>query len=342
MTIKKPQTTTLIDTFSQGYAAINRRPWLVLVPILLNLYLWFGAHLSFGPLITDLHATMQRLGGNVAEQSDLQAQYTDQLLALGQVDMRQQIAVLNFIPTLTTTIVTSLDTGDGSRGFPIIQSVPRLIDTQRTDTIRVSSVSGALLAFLLLNGLMLPLSAAFLTLVAEAVRRDRATPGAELRRSGRAALAILGYIGVLIGVALALGLPFLFLAALLIYFSPTLGLMMFSLLMIVWFWVKIYVGFAPEAIVVSGIGPLRALHASFNIVRRNLWSTLGFLALSYIIAMGTGVLWLTLASTSTIGVIVASVGGAYLGSGLLAARMAFYRERLRRWQGAVAPSHQSL
>src|SRR5919108_2490250 len=173
LTIKKPQTTTLIDTFSEGYAAINRRPWLVLVPILLNLYLWFGAHLSFGPLIADLHMAMRRLEGGTAEESELRAQYTDQLLALGQVDMRQQIAVLNFIPTLTTNVVTSVDSGDGSQGFPMIQSVPQLIDTQRTDTIKVSSVPGALLAFLLLNTLVLPLSAVFLTLVAAAVRSDR-------------------------------------------------------------------------------------------------------------------------------------------------------------------------
>ena len=335
MTIKKPQTTTLIDTFSEGYAAINRRPWLVLVPILLNLYLWFGAHLSFGPLIADLHVAMRRLEGGTAEESELRAQYTDQLLALGQVDMRQQIAVLNFIPTLTTNVVASVDSGDGSQGFPMIQSVPQLIDTQRTDTIQVSSVPGALLAFLLLNMLVLPLSAAFLTQVAAAVRSDRAAPATWLRRAWRATLAILGYVGVLVGVALALGLPFLFLTVLLIYFSPTLGLLMFSLLLIIWFWIKIYVGFAPEAIVVSGVGPLRALHASFNIVRRNLWSTLGFLALSYIIAVGTGLLWMSLASSSTIGVIVAIVGSAYLGSGLLAARMAFYRERLRRWQNAI-------
>jgi hypothetical protein len=94
-------------------------------------------------------------------------------------------------------------------------------------------------------------------------------------------------------------------------------------------------GFAREAIVVSGVGPLWALHASFNIVRRNLMGTLGFLALSWLIAVGSGVLWLNLAQRSTIGLIVAIVGSAYLGSGLLAARMAFYRERLRRWQNTV-------
>ena len=34
---------------------------------------------------------------------------------------------------------------------------------------------------------------------------------------------------------------------------------------------------------------------------------------------------------------VAIVGSAYIGSGLLAARMAFFSERLRRWQAAPVP-----
>jgi hypothetical protein len=65
---------------------------------------------------------------------------------------------------------------------------------------------------------------------------------------------------------------------------------------------------------------------------------MGLLALSWMISVGSGVLWLSLAQGSTIGLLVAIGVSAYLGSGLLAARMAFYRERLRRWQGATAPA----
>lgn len=345
MTVKKPQTTTLIDTFSEGYAAVNRRPWLVLVPILLNLYLWFGAQLSFAPLINDLHAALRLLQRDTPGQSELEAQYSDQVLALGQVDMRQQFlsqhAIFNFIPTLTMYVVGASDASSGAPGVPLVQAVPRLIDPQRSDTIYVSSLGGALLAFVLINALALPLSAAFLTQLAAAVRGDWPPLATWLRRVGRASLALLGYIGVFAGVMLALGLPFLFLSFLLIYLSPALGLLALSLLTIALFWARIYVGFAPEAIAVSGVGPLQAMYASFNIVRRNFWSTLGFLALYYVIAIGSGVIWLSLAHASTAGLIVAIVGSAYLSSGLLAARMAFYRERLRRWQGAVAPARPS-
>jgi len=336
LTIKKPQTVSLIDTFSEGFAAVNRRPWLVLLPILVNLYVWFGAQLSFAPLLTDLAAIM-RMSTASAEQTGLPAQPADLLRNLGQVDMRQGLAELNFIPTLTMYQIVTADASGSPIGIPLVQQMPQPIVPDRGEAILVYDVGGLLLALVLLNALALPLSALFLTQVAEAVRGERGVLATGLRRAWRAMLAILGWVGVVLGVGLALGLPFVCLVGMLLYFSPPLGLFMFGILTILGFWIGIYLGFANEAIAISGVGPLRALHASFNIVRRNFWGTLGLLALSWLISAGSGVLWLSLAQGSTIGLLVAIGGSAYLGSGLLAARMAFYRERLRRWQSAVAP-----
>src|SRR5512144_563183 len=92
LTIKKPQTASLIDTFSEGYTAINRRPWLVLLPILVNLYIWFGTQLSFEPLLTDL-ATFMRMSAGAAAQESLPAQPAEQLRSVGILDMRQSVAV---------------------------------------------------------------------------------------------------------------------------------------------------------------------------------------------------------------------------------------------------------
>jgi hypothetical protein len=331
LTVNKPQTASLIDTFSEGYAAVNRRPWLVLLPILVNLYLWFGTQLSFEPLIVDLSSLMRLSAG---AESSLQMQPAEQLRTLGILDMRQIVAVLNYIP-LTIYVFDAFGTGGGALGLPMSRAMPQLVDAGQANPIQVSNLGGALLAFALLNAIALPLSVAFLTKVAEAVRGDRATAATWLRRVWRAALGILGCIGVLAGIGLALGLPFMFFAGLLFWLSPAIGILVVLMLWVALLWSRIYLGFAREAIVVSGVGPLRALHASFNIVRRNLMGTLGFLALSWLISVGSGVLWLSLAQGSTIGLLVAIAGSAYLGSGLLAARMAFYRERLRRWQNTV-------
>jgi hypothetical protein len=333
LTITKPQNATLIDSIGEGYAAINRRPWIVLLPVVLNLYLWFGAQLSFGPLFTNISSLLKSLQPNLLDQSEMQTMF-DELLAGGSVDLRPQLAALNLVPTLRQYVVGTVDTGAGSAGVPVVQEVPRLIDPQRADTIQVSTAGEAMLAFLVLNALAVTLSAVFLTQVGAAVRRSW-LPGGGLGPALRVGLAILGSIGAILGVALALGLPFIFFATLLMFLNQTLGLLALELLFVIGFWVRIYIGFYPEAIVVGGQGPLRAIYTSFNVVRRNFWGTLGFLAISLIISLGSGVIWHRLVGT-TAGLIVAIVGSAYIGSGLLAARMAFFRERLRRWQSAPA------
>ncbi len=332
MTITKPQNATLIDSISEGYGAINRRLWLVLIPLALNLYLWFGAQLSLAPLITSIANTLKSVNPAIANQGDMPAVY-DQFLATGGLDLRQQLAVLNYIPTLRLYVVGATDS-NASAGLPAIPEVLQLINTQRTDTIQIATFGGALLAFLIINALALALSAIFLGQVGAAVRRDW-SPAVGLRRATKIGLSLLGAVAIIIGVGLALGLPVLFFATLLLYLNQTLGIL--ALIVVYWvgIWISIYIGFTAEAIVISGLGPLRAIYTSFNVVRRNVWGTLGFLALTLVIQLGSGVIWHSLVNTM-IGAIIAMVASAYIGSGVLAARMAFYRERLRRWQSAPA------
>lgn len=331
MSVNTEKPATIIDSLSEGFRAINRRIWLVLGPLALNLFLWFGVQLSLAPLVNDLYTLLQRLPRD-ASATDFQVQY-DALLSYGQINAWQPLGMFNFMPTLTPYVVASMSPDDLSGSMPSIQSLPQLLDPSRA-VLQIGGVGQLLLALLLVNGAALLIGAVFLTLVAEAVRADRGPLATVARRSWKAALGLLGAIAIVVGVGLALVLPFVFFAVLLLQFSLPLSLFLLSLMAIAIFWARILFGFAPEAIVVSGVGPLRALHASFNIVRRNFWGTLGFLAVSYIISVGAGVIWHTLLG-STAGLLAAIVASSYLGSGLAAARMAFYRERLRRWQTAT-------
>jgi hypothetical protein len=310
LTASKPQTATLIDTLSEGYAAVNRRPWLLVVPMLLNLYLVFGAQLSFAPLFTSLSGLMQRMqpaGSDAALTQDV----TDAVAQLGQVDMRRQLAVLNFVPTL-----------------PLVRQEA----AEEPDTIRIGGLGGAVLAFVLINSVALPLSALFMVLTGRAVRSEPPFAGELPRSIGRVALAMLAYIAVIAAVGLAIGLPYMFLSGMLMLLSPPLGLLAVLVLQLIGFWAWIYIGFANEAIVMGGHGPLRAIRSSFTLVRHNFWGTLGFLGLSaFVIPLGLGVVWQAL-SGSTAGLVAAAVGSAYIGCGLAAARMVFYRERIRRAQ----------
>ena len=123
MTVTKPQNATLIDSITEGYAAINRRPWLLLLPLLLNVFLWFGPQLSFGPLFNNIHGVLKSIQPGIVDQSEMQVLY-DQLLANGSVDLRSQVKFLNYVPTLRQYVVGSVDSPGNVSGVPAIVEPP--------------------------------------------------------------------------------------------------------------------------------------------------------------------------------------------------------------------------
>jgi hypothetical protein len=305
---QNPSPPGLIDNLGDGYRVIHRRPLLVLLPIIINLYLWFGTRISFAPLFGNLSSFLER--AQPAEAPADPAAF-DALAEIGQIDMRQPLAILNSIPTLPITQVVNAE--------------------QVNQVIEVHSVWFALLIFLAINVVALPLTAIFLRSMAMVVRGEQQPLVGLLQQSARAGLSILAVALIFGGVGAALMLPFLLFAGILVTLNQAIGTFAIVLMSLVVFWVQIYLGFANEAIVIGNLNPLRALHASFNIVRQNFWSTIGLLFLSLLISMGSAVIWRTMIG-STVGLVAAIIGSAYLGCGLQAARMVFFQERLQRWQ----------
>lgn len=310
MTIAKPQTPTLIDTISAGYAALNRRLWVLIIPVALDLYLWLGARLSLGPFLDNLRGSLVAFAGLLSPEP----QYREQVVHnIQHADMRALLALLNFVPVLPSRVLLN----DRLAG---------------TTVVAVSAVSEVVVLVLVINLFALVISSVFLTGLANGVRNERRALANWVRRVPQVAWHICGYLLVVLGVGFMLGLPFLVLSAIVVGALPAAALPVLFAWLVVWFWVYIYTGFAVEAIVVGDAGPLRAIYNSVNIVRRNLLSTLGLILISLVIVAGLEVVWQILAGTLW-GVLLAIVSSAYVGSGLAAARLVFYRERLFRWHG---------
>jgi hypothetical protein len=143
------------------------------------------------------------------------------------------------------------------------------------------------------------------------------------RLLGLVGLVLAGVIGVLVVLAVlvaALALAGIDLTAV-VLFAMNVGLL----------WVSFYLFFAAAAIAVSRVGPLAAIRYSVAIVRRNFWSSLGLILLKFVITYGLQVVLAAIARFP-IGAPVAIVASAYIGTGLEAAVLLFYRERLARWQ----------
>jgi hypothetical protein len=190
-----------------------------------------------------------------------------------------------------------------------------------------------LYVFLSLVGMLIGCS--YLGLIAQEVRDTQVNVAHVLQRvwiwwARVTLIALLLFMGFLM-----LGVPLLVLIALVSVLSRNLAQLIGTFLIIssIWvgIWLYIYLFFFVNALILNDTGILRALWDSFNVVRRNFWSTVGLMLLMGLIGAGFSIIWRML-STNSWGTLLAIAGNAYIGSGLAAASLTFYRDKYVAWQ----------
>jgi hypothetical protein len=92
----------------------------------------------------------------------------------------------------------------------------------------------------------------------------------------------------------------------------------------------IHLFFAVDAIFISRVGPLLAIQRSVGLVRRHLWPSVALILLSLLIWAGMTRVWDVLSTSLQFpyGIALSILGNAYVASGLIAAGMIFYTERV--------------
>ncbi|NTV65331.1 MAG: hypothetical protein HGA65_17615 [Oscillochloris sp.] len=301
MSIAKPQSLSLVDTITAGYRAINRRPWAMLIPAGVSAYLWVGSPFlisTFGRLGSSVRMAIDLLGDTPQARQDLASRL------LGG-DVRLSLAWLNLVPVLAPP-------------------------TLPHSAIMLRGPFQLLGAFALINALSLLWSSLFLTLLGVAVRGERFAPWLAVQRTIQLVTNLSIALLAILGMATVIAIPLVAISALLIACIPAASLPVVLAWYIACFWAYVYAGFMPEAILISHSGPLRSLRNSVNVVRHNLMGALGLLLLRLLIVSGLSVVWHQLAF-SPLGVAIAIFGSAYVGSGLSAARLEFYRDQITRW-----------
>jgi hypothetical protein len=295
---------SLVDTFGSGFRAVNRILAVLIVPILVDLWLWLGPRLSVRPLMERLRAF------NPAEWDRAWAQMRTVLPDDQPIDLR----VVGQLPIWRRLHIfgTPLD------AVQVVQPATWLIGD-------LLSLLGMLL---LLNLALTFLTAVYLLPLADAVRGNP-TAGGIGKRVLRAWLVMLAVIGMVLALFAVVAIPLLAVALVLMSIVPALGSAVVLLVFTAIVWVIFSMSFAYDAIVLDGAGPATALLVSVVVVRRYFWSVVGFFLLQTLMLQGLGVLWSGLISTVP-GLLVAIVSSAYIGAGIAAAHLVFFRDRVPR------------
>lgn len=309
----------VIDSLQQGFDLINRRPWLLIIPFLVDLLLWRGPKLSITPLIDrgiDLISGQTEIPAELAQNTNV---LIEGLRASGQ-----NFNLLSLLAGTITGLPSYLARPDAAAAVAALSTSLQLDDIRQTLLYTILLIP----AGLLIGGL-------WLTTLVYAIDNERSGLGNALRHSGWIWLnAGMYLVGLIVALLAASGIFALF-ASLFMLLAGGAGMSIFSLLMVlfIWgiMWIAIGLTFVISAIALDGVNVAQAVWRSVNVVGRNLTSTMGLLILTLVLSEGFARIWTKLGS-STWAISLGIVGTAYIGAALTAATLFFYRGRYLHWQ----------
>ncbi|MBI2864071.1 MAG: hypothetical protein HYX94_05865 [Chloroflexi bacterium] len=319
----------IIDTLSAGFSTVNRRLWVLAIPIVLDLFLWLGPKLTaagpiqrfFGFWADATSRSSSELLGQVLSSPE-QADAATQIAKVGE-DLRNA-NLFNVLawqpPSLMYDQVANAPAG--LPGIPVWGIDRGLV------------LVGIVLGLAVLS---LAIQSAYLSGIAQGI----AAGESRVRSLGGAIavnwLRLMAYFAMLVGLAFLAGMPAVIVIGLTGLISPVLSGLMGGLLLAVLLWAALYLFFAVAAMFVSDVGPARGAWYSLSIVRRNFWSALGLIILILVIRLGLSKIWAFVLGHPA-GVTVAILGHAYIDAGLAAASMIFFRDRFLKWREASQSS----
>ena len=309
---------SVIDALSAGFNTITRKLWLIVPPILLDLYLWQGPRLSMLPLVRQLIRLLQTL-----PQANLSgmppATLAEALEALG--------SEFNLFSLLN----------NGLMGMPslIAWTTSDLQGSQLGDVIEIQSWMSLVMIFAALLLLGMFVGSIYLALIAITVRQENLSMGEVWRRTWHCWAWVVVWGFALLGLALSVNMAISIVTLPVALINQAIAQGLFNLFGLIGvglgLWLALNTFFTVQVLVLQGVGLVKSVWRSFNVVRRSFWATLGLIFLSVIIQLGFGQIWQRL-STGSWQTLLGIVGNAYIGSGIMAAIMTFYLDRYRRWQ----------
>lgn len=318
-----PTQQSIVDILSDAYARLNRSAWIVVIPLVLNLLLWYGPAVSFAPLFLQSAQLLREMQPDDAPESTVEVrQIRDQTIVvleeLGSVDMRPNLAWLNSVPYTIYGFRAGGASADAI-GLPFVSAQPAKINP--ATAFSVEGLTDVAISFAMVNLVGLVLSGCYLQLLAMAVQTTPSSRGvldAIVVTMGR----LLLYALTITAIAVVLLIPLSIFTFLLISLNPAFGAFVLLAGSAIWLWAGIYLGFTRELMVLNDYGPFQAIRASITLVRASFWRVMSLVSVLLVVVAGVGIIFAGMIGTmpGLIGTIIVS---AYLMSGLSLARMRF-------------------
>jgi hypothetical protein len=335
----------VVGCLAAGFEILGRHPWLIALPVLLDLLLWLGPRLSVAPLLQGLAAFLRSQPVYDPEVAQQVVQATQLLEQLGEqfnlFSLLSALPLLN-VPSLLARQAAVTVSPLGEPRVLLINSVLVLIAWGS-----VLIPAGLVLGFLYLNGLTRRVYASWSTRKQEATRdnrapnlsaKPRASEGQEAEDAEQAqSLLVSGGVGKLVRILLfaicllVIGMVF---APLWIILAGTATMISQFLGEIVWIigiglagYIALHLLFVVHGVLLGGRGLLRATLESAMIIHMHLPYVIVLMVLVVVIYEGLGYVW-SLPPGDSWPLLISVIGNSCIATALTAATFVFYQERI--------------
>ena len=320
-----------LETIAAGLSLVMARPYLVVVPIVVDLITWLGIQVSAISLIDPLRRLMIENGGanGPAAARELQGlgerlRVNDALAALtpsifGGLPKDSFLNVLLAViaPPLTRGVDRQDMYGSWGNGLSDVRAPDDWI-----------GVLGAAAGFFAVATFLIVL---YRVPIARSVRgTDHDAGFVRECVDAWARLVTLGLMFLAAGI-LVVG-PLLIGAGVLVLLGIDLTAVLALALFLLFGMAALYTLFALDAVFVARVGPIASLRMSVAVVKRNLGPSTRFALAAVILATGALQLWSAVVQNAP-GMFIALTGNAVVGTGLSIASMMFFHDRFRALPG---------
>jgi hypothetical protein len=354
-TIKAPiPPVGVIESLSRGFETVAGYPALLILPLLLDVFLWIGPRVSFAPAINAFSEEVHReLEVQKADPQTLsQWEEMDKWLRDGIGGTNNQYFPALVIPTNFGQVVDLILVMSDFRSnlvrariqtFPLM-GVPSAFAARDAAELpfgysppvwSIGSMAGVFGIKLLALGLQLILGSVYLLFISNRVAD---------KRMNFAAIARLPIIIIQV-VALSMALQVLLLVVLVPFIvlaggsalvgNSVIGDFLASMILIIGLllglWASLFVVFTVHGMLLNRRNLLGAVWDSFRVVQWNLSSSMILMLLVVGLNLALGYLW-TLSDTGSWIALLAAGGNAFFSTGLIAATFVFYQDRYRYWR----------
>jgi hypothetical protein len=310
---KLPPPPGLVSSLLAGFDSVASHILVIIPPVLLDLFLWLGPHLSPKQSLQPLINSMTSLTStpfvtlNASDINTLQQAYTSYL------NHFNLFAIMRTFPVGSTSLLSFVMPSQNPWGTP-----------NSLEAGSFFNILGWMIALVFLGWVFGTMYYYWVSDVALKL---------EARSLMRSIQQVVLLSLIWVGLLFLFGVPALLLLSIATFISPFVGQVVLFIGALVLIWLVMPVFFSSHGIFTSGLDALRAILNSLRMVRFTLPTTGLFLLVFLLINQGLNFLWNTPPQNSW-WVLVGIAGHAFVSTALLAASFVYYRD-INAWLKAV-------